>query len=769
MLRRLFKQRIFILMEIKSDKTYIIALFCAGLIARIAYFFEFKNLLEFLHPTVDALFHHLMAMSIASGAITSGEPFFRAPFYSYFLGLIYFVTGDSIGFARFIQLVIGAFTPVLTFLVARRIFNRTIAIVASLLVLLCGDLVYFEAELLLEFLVVTLLLLTWYFYLRFRDSLRWNWLLLSGLATGLAIITRPNSAVVLPVMIYLLWTDRSEFPESKTRKEITSYLLLALLPIVVVLAHNITRPQPAFTIATQGGVNFYIGNNKDADGVSAIMPGKLGYDWQYNDIKYQAEYAEQRALSPVQVSDYYYQQALHDIAANPGHWLGLEIKKLYLIFSGSDISNNRNLIAFRSQFVTLKFLPVGMAILAPLGLIGMVIVFRRSRFSRGLIFCVLLYVASFVVYFVNSRFRLPALPLLAMLSAATLFEIYQLARRHSYRRVALVTAPVIILLIFLNSNVYRLNFDNRQQALFSKGNLYLAMGDYANAAGDFHAALNAGPPMQQINLNIGVTFLQQGIPDSAEFYFLREDSLFDGSAEALNNLAYLARRKKDFPRAIDCAQKALAVKPYFEEAILNLCYAFRESGFADSAYQQLARFAVSNQFTIREQFLLGILASDLGHFDEATTTLRGVLERISRRAQPLYAEASGIPSLHLDLNPQVRPGRVEYNLGYVLGASGQLDSAIVHLNKAVDEDPNISEAWVNLGSAYFAKHDLTNAKKSLLQAARLNSQSDILMYNLALVSLASNDTTEARAYLQRCLSLNPQLSPAKLLSQQLGQ
>jgi tetratricopeptide (TPR) repeat protein len=78
------------------------------------------------------------------------------------------------------------------------------------------------------------------------------------------------------------------------------------------------------------------------------------------------------------------------------------------------------------------------------------------------------------------------------------------------------------------------------------------------------------------------------------------------------------------------------------------------------------------------------------------------------------------------------------------------------------------EALINLGSAYFAKKDVAAAKNALLRAARINSQNDVLMYNLALVSLAAADSTEAIGYLQRCLTINPQLAPAKMLWAKLG-
>ncbi len=146
-----------------------------------------------------------------------------------------------------------------------------------------------------------------------------------------------------------------------------------MIPIGLVLVHNVTRPQPALTIATQGGVNFYIGNNPEADGVSAVMPGRLGYSWQYADIKYAAEQEAQTSLTPAQVSSYYFNLGLESIVSDPARWLSLMVKKTYLIFSGEEISNNRNLPAFKSEFFLFRLLPLGMGILAPLGIVGMLV------------------------------------------------------------------------------------------------------------------------------------------------------------------------------------------------------------------------------------------------------------------------------------------------------------------------------------------------------------------------------------------------------------
>src|SRR5690606_11424832 len=169
------------------------------LIVRIVYFFEYRSLLEFSYPTVDALYHHLTAKAIASGGLVSTEPFFRAPFYNYFLALIYFVSDNSIAFARFAQLVLGAFSIPLTYVIAKRMFDQRVAMIAAILVLATADLVYFDGELLLESSVLLMLLLLIWSLLRYLETRAWSRLALAGFIQGLAIINRPNTAVFVPI------------------------------------------------------------------------------------------------------------------------------------------------------------------------------------------------------------------------------------------------------------------------------------------------------------------------------------------------------------------------------------------------------------------------------------------------------------------------------------------------------------------------------------------------------------------------------------------
>lgn len=749
-----------------SDRKTFWILLAAGLIVRIVYFFEYRSLLEFSYPTVDALYHHLTAKAIAGGGLVSTEPFFRAPFYNYFLALIYFVSDNSVAFARFVQLALGAFSIPLTYVIARRMFDQRVALIAAILVLATADLVYFDGELLLESSVLLMLLLLIWSLLRYLESRAWSWLALAGFIQGLAIINRPNTAVFVPIALWLLWRAHRRDAARSYWLRLFGFVWPLAIPIALVLWHNLTRPEPTFSIATQGGINFYIGNNPEADGVSAVMPGKLGYAWQFADVKYLAESEAGQSLTADEVSGFYFRRGLDFVGSEPLDWLKLTVKKLYLLFSGADISNNRNLPYFKSQTVMLRILPLGMGVLAPLGLVGMWLTRRRSPVVAGLAVFAVLYGLTFVVFFVNSRFRLPLLPLMAIFSTFALKELWE-RRRASIVGFLKPISVVVLLALVLNANLYRMQFDNRQQALFSRGNLLLDAGRTGEAIAEYHKANAGGPPLQQVSLNLGLAFLKLGQFDSAWHYFLVEDSLFGGSAEAMNNLAYLYRQTEQFPEAIIAARAALEEKPYLAEARLNLWYAQRESGRSDSAYAAIGDYAAEHKLTNSEKFIAAVAASDLRRYDEAERRLRELAGTLQAQQAPGYSEASNLTRTTDRLAPALFESRVFYNLGFVLGSRGQMDSAIVYLSRATELDPKLSEAWINLGSAYFASRQYPQAIAAFEHALTTGPPTAVLTFNLSLSYLAVADTATSRQYLAQCLQLQPGFGPAAALAQAL--
>jgi tetratricopeptide (TPR) repeat protein len=249
---------------------------------------------------------------------------------------------------------------------------------------------------------------------------------------------------------------------------------------------------------------------------------------------------------------------------------------------------------------------------------------------------------------------------------------------------------------------------------------------------------------------------------------MMEDSTSAGNAESSNNLAYMYRQSKQYGEAVTSAKRALAIKPYLEEARLNLWNAYREGGESDSAYQSIVAYKGSHPLSARENFIYAIICSDLQKFDESLATLRKVLAQINSTGQPRYEDITGTTFSGVSYNSDVFKGKVLYNMGYVFGATNKTDSALVYLRQAVEANPNLVEGWINLGSANYAKQDYVEAKAAYLKAARLNPKNVLLIYNLALVSLATADTSSARGYLQQCLAIDAGFAPARSLGAAIG-
>ena len=119
---------------------------------------------------VDSLFHLNWADSIAAGDILGEETYFRAPFYIYILSALRALGPDSILAPRLFGSLLGVASVFLTYAIARRIFSgkqaESAALAAGVLQALYPSVIYFEAELLVDFVFAFLLQLTVYLAIR---------------------------------------------------------------------------------------------------------------------------------------------------------------------------------------------------------------------------------------------------------------------------------------------------------------------------------------------------------------------------------------------------------------------------------------------------------------------------------------------------------------------------------------------------------------------------------------------------------------------------
>ncbi len=263
-----------------------------------------------------------------------------------------------------------------------------------------------------------------------------KWYILTGVFIGLASITRPIILALLP--LYVLWILIYDRPIKNSIVHLFIVIGFTFFVIAPITIRNLIVADDFVPIASSGGINFYIGNNRDADGLTANLPPPLNNNWGISDITYAAEKQTGHKLTASEVSDFWYKKATDWITDNPGAFMKLYLKKLYFMFNNAEVSNNRSLPLFFSRISIFKYNILSFGLIFSLAVLAMIFLIIYRRFSSGILFvCLLvcLYTIVIALFFINARFRLPIVPFIIIFAAAGIEIIADLFYSRKYRSV----------------------------------------------------------------------------------------------------------------------------------------------------------------------------------------------------------------------------------------------------------------------------------------------------------------------------------------------
>jgi len=505
---------------------------------RLAYLEQLRASPFFEHPVMDARVHHDWAATFARGEEWSvdprnGEPlpYFRAPLYVWFLGTIYAVFGTDPGFTpRLIQSMLGALSCALVFLLGQRLFSRPTGILAGLGAALCWTLVYFDNELLIVPLIVFLDLVFLYL-LVLASSERAHWALwpAAGFMLGLSAIARPNILLLAPpICLWILvagrgaggwWLGRWRRRWLRGLAAGVAFGMALLLPILPVTLRNVVVGNDTVLIASQGGVNFYIGNNPRTDCVTAVVPD-TPRDWWGGYFASQAMAARElgHAPKPSEVSRYFFGKSFEFWRNEPGKALYVLYMKTRYFFCRQEFANNKCLYTYTEEFTPIaRWLVVSYWIVVPLGLLGLGLTLanRRRRLRLFPLWgFVLVYTFSVVLFFIAARFRMPVVPPLIIFGAFALCWIAKAVRRRRWSRLAsatLVLTPLFWLALQVPGFSFGEVYINRGESYFNLGGELARRGEWDEALTYLRRAestarevLNANPTEKERIISTGV-------------------------------------------------------------------------------------------------------------------------------------------------------------------------------------------------------------------------------------------------------------------------
>lgn len=499
-------------------------LFVAALSIRLLYLSQYASSPFFSVPALDALYHDLLAQAILAGK-QAPEPYFRAPLYYHFLAGVYGVFGHSYWAPRLVQAVLGSLSCVLLYDIGARLFQPKVGLIAGAAMALYGPLVFWDGELHTPVLEVFLDLAFVSVALAAADrrsAALWG---AAGLLLGLSAIARPNVLVVLPLAVAAAAFTRSASLQRRAAWVVALAAGAMLFPTLATVRNWAVSGDPVF-IASQGGINMWLGNRPGADGFTPSTPRRYRFDSEYEDSvalfgQRAAEEALGRKLTASESQAYWMRESARWWKEQPAAAAALLGKKAVLTWSHQEIRNTQAFDYFRREVAPLLwFCPVGFWIAGPLGLAGILLAWRRHPSARWLAGGALLYMASFLPFFAADRYRLPVVPILLLFGAFAAVWLAERLRAKEYRPVLRLAPALAVAVVFVNVDWFRTATPATWAAdYWSEGNRFQRQGRMAEAEARFSRALELDPANAEIWINLGVTRYSTGrLPEAAEAF-----------------------------------------------------------------------------------------------------------------------------------------------------------------------------------------------------------------------------------------------------------
>jgi len=579
----------------------LIAIFILAFSLRFIYLNHLKSSPLFDSPIMDGEYHDEWAMRIAQGDWIGEEVFFRAPLYPYFLAIVYRIFGHSYYVSRLIQFIMGSISCVFVYLIGKRVFNGRVGLIASLTTSFYGVFIYFEGELLLTFLVTFLLLAFFFTFLRTYESPNKKKWFISGLLLGLSAITRPNTLVLIPFVLLWLYVALRRKSRMFRKAVVLGWSLVflsgTLSTIAPVIARNYAVGKDFVPIASQGGINFYIGNNPYSDGFTAIAPGtRPGWFEGYQDAIRIARETVGRELKPSEISDFWFSKGIDFMFRRPSEYLRLLSKKFFFFWHGFELSNNKEIYFFTRYSPFLRailwrsWLCFPFGLISPLFVVGFFLSLRYEKKHRehlilisGAIF---VYMVSVVTFFVCSRYRVPVLPFMLIFASYAVYWLSQRVKAEDYRSVLgfiLFAVPLVVLLNFGFFGIKRLNPSLMHYTL---GTVYQKKGQFREAKREYREALQADSRFSKPYDNLGIIYSDEGNLEKAEESFRKSISLNFSNEKAHFNLGSLYARNGQYERAVQEYETALEIIPDYEHAAYLAGVAYEKLGMIEKAIEK---------------------------------------------------------------------------------------------------------------------------------------------------------------------------------------
>jgi len=687
---------------------------------RLVYLQELRATPYYCAPLIDSWEYHRDALLILRFGNASNGPFWHPPLYTYLLSQIYRAAGSGPLAPRLVNFVFALVSAGVLYRFARRLTTTAGALVATAIFVLMPLNLFFEGQLLPVqlgiFLMIVMLSIT---AIALDNGKPWTWLT-AGVLFGLAALTLPT--VVLFGIAMIPWL----FSMLNRRQAIAGAFLFAAgaaVAIAPVTARNWRMTREFVLISTNGGVNFFLGNNVRSDQLVQLRPGS---EWE-GLIRLAGNRGDAEA------SRFFFRMGLEFIWREPGNAAVLYAKKAYRLVNNLDLMRNQDIAYHRSLFWALRMPWLGFGWLTALAIVGWQLLGGVRRDRQLLALFITSYAVGVLLFFITARYRMPLVPFLAIPAGGLLAQFTQWLRKRQLRPAIVRAALVLPMFAVTSTNVVD---DSR----IHYRDVYMNLADAEERCGDANAARAAlikvtelAPEFPDAQLRLGTLALQEARLDEAVTRFQAVARLRPDSEKPFFNLGLAYLQQGDAAQAAATFQRTAEINPrdgdiafHLGQALTRLDDPAADEWYATAAerfraFLNIQPYAADGWRKLGVALLLrrdqtGAAAA----FDRALHLSPSGTEAAAYAAEIALARgdlnrAEQVASLCLSRDPT--SARCASVMGSVKLGRGRMNEALTMFQIAVEAEPGNGLNWNRLAVAQLAIGRPADASRCAREAA----------------------------------------------------
>ncbi len=399
--------------------------------------------------TIDAKGYQVWAAQILAGDWLPARHFYQSPLYAYYLAGVQAAFGSSPWPPRVIQILLGSASCGLLTIVGTRLFDRRVGLVAGLLLATYGPMVLEETSLGKTALLIFGGLLGFVCFLRALDRREARLMAVAGLIFGVTVIGVGQWLLALVGLALYLAFDRVLSRPLAPRFAVL-FLAGALTALAPIVAWNSWWGGGFMLTSGDAGLNLYLGNNPLTTGLTGRPKGLRDIpEFEESDSRRLAERDAGKTLTPAGVSRHWTRRALGWATSHPLDFAATTWRKITVLWNSYEIPDSYHFAFIRQQYIPWLWAGTTFAVVGPLGLLGLVLAARHRR-ARPLYVLCLGYLGVIALFYVRSRYRMPAVPLLMVFAAVTIDWAIRILPRDDWRPVAALGAGLALMGLFVN-------------------------------------------------------------------------------------------------------------------------------------------------------------------------------------------------------------------------------------------------------------------------------------------------------------------------------